>query len=351
MRETRRLWRRRILVIAALVCACLVGIGVMLAGRQYSVGIASAQGLVDTTRSQLADLGLQAGSDPLTLGARASLLASLMTSSPVTRDVAHRVGIPPNQLIATQPATADAPLSPVPSVPDASISASNPRANILHVSVPTVPAGQLPIIQVDAQAPTPSSAANLSDAAFAALKAKVRSLAASSGVPLGQRVVIRQLGPASATVVARGTSPLLALVAAVAVFALACGLISGLPRLAAAWRRAGASEDGGSSSALPPEPEDAPAAAAEKANRLRLSPAPRMSSGAPGLQSTETAHPSGGNGASGAAPVLPVPTWEEVGGSPWATDNEPDINDAPPIRRPNPGAGPQGARSRARDHP
>ena len=39
MRETRRLWRRRILVIAALVCACLIGIGVMLAGRQYNVGI------------------------------------------------------------------------------------------------------------------------------------------------------------------------------------------------------------------------------------------------------------------------------------------------------------------------
>jgi hypothetical protein len=243
----RQLLRRRACVIVALVCACSVGVAIpyrigfppKLTSRQYNVGIASASALVDSTRSQVADLGLDTGSDVFTLAARASLLGSVITGSPVKDEIAHLAGVPANELIATPPVVAGAGASPAASVPDASIHPSDPRANILNVSI--VEGGQgaeLPIIEIDTQAPTAAIAARLANASFVALQADVNSLAAAANVPALHRLVIRPLGPAGSATATRGVGPLYGALGGIAVFVLACAAILGVPVLRTAWRRA-----------------------------------------------------------------------------------------------------------------
>jgi hypothetical protein len=248
----RRLGRRHLLLLAALILACLVGVVIpyrigfppSLRSRQYQVGIASASALVDSTRSQLADLGADTGSDVGTLAYRASLLASLVTSSPIKDEIAQRAGVPANDLIATGPATVVGSDSPAPSVSNAPINESGPTASTLSVSVPTLPAGQIPVIQVNTQGPSPAIAASLANAAFAALQAEVNSVAGTDRIPALQRVVIRPLGPADAALASRGPGLLYGILGAVLTFVLACGAILGITSLRAAWRNESALERG-----------------------------------------------------------------------------------------------------------
>lgn len=241
----RELARFRLLVLAVGLLAVVVGlsngyrIGLppSLESRQYQVGIASATALVDTPRSQVVDLGGETGTDVATLSARASLMASLVASSPLKDEIARRAGIAPDQLIASPPATVGPAASPAPHVSGSSISASDPRAHVLRADVPALESGAMPIITVDTQAPEPARAARLADEAVAVLKAHVKSVAGLDRVPEGRRIVLTQLGPARAATVSRGPRALFGLLAAIAVFGLGCGAILGISRLSAAWRR------------------------------------------------------------------------------------------------------------------
>jgi hypothetical protein len=243
----RRLRRRRRLVVLTLIVACAVGVAITrnipsLTSRQHRVGIASASALVDSSRSQVADLGDSSGTDVVTLAGRASLLASLMTSSPIKDTIAARAGINPADLIAEGPATVTGTGSPGPSVPDAPISMSNPKASLLDATVPTLAAGQIPVIQVNTQAPTAAIAANLADAAFTALQTEIRSLAATDRIPTLEQVVIRPLGLANAAESSQGPGPLLGIVAAIVAFLLGCGAILGIASVGEALRAESAQE-------------------------------------------------------------------------------------------------------------
>jgi hypothetical protein len=246
----RDLWRFRRLVIAAGLLALLVGLSIgyrigfppSLESRQYQVGIASAAALVDTPSSQVVDLGGETGTDPATLSSRASLLASLVTSSPLKDRIARRAGVAADQLITRPPAAAGPAASPAPHVSDASVSASHPRAHVLQTDVPTLESGALPIITVDTQAPDQQRAARLANEAVAVLKAHVDSVAGLDRVPDKRRVVLSQLGPARAATVTRGPRPLYGLLAAIGVFGLACVAILAASWLSTAWRRASDNE-------------------------------------------------------------------------------------------------------------
>jgi hypothetical protein len=248
----RQLWRRRDFVALALACACLLGVAIAyrvgfppsLTSRQYQVGIASASALIDSSRSQVADLGVDTGSDVGTLSARASLLGSVMTSAPIVNQIARDVGIASDQLIATPPVVVGAPPSLASSVSDASARASSRNANILNVSI--VAGGQLPIIEVDTQAPTAARAARLANASFAALQAEVNSTATTQHVPVRQRIIIRSLGPAGSATVNRGVGALYGLIGGLVLFVLACCAILGIPAFRNAWRRASALDELGS---------------------------------------------------------------------------------------------------------
>jgi hypothetical protein len=247
----RVLRHRRRLVLAALIVACLVGIAIpyrigfppKLTARQHDVGVASASALVDSAKSQVADLGLASGANVGSLSYRASLLASIMTSSPIVNDISQRAGIPAGTLIVTGPATIVGTGSPAPAVSASTISASNPRATTLTATVPTLAAGQIPVIQVSTQARTSTIAANVANAAFAALEADVSAIATTDKIPALQRLVVRPLGAANAGKASQGAGLMFGLVGAVLAFALLCGAIVGYATLSSAWRDASAAED------------------------------------------------------------------------------------------------------------
>lgn len=242
----RELLRSRLLVVAVALLALVVGLSVgyrigfppSLESRHYEVGIASATALVDTPSSHVADLGGKAGTDVATLSARASLLASLVTSSPLKGEIARRAGVALDELIASPPATVGPAASPAPHVSGASISASDPRAHVLRTDVPALGSGAMPIITVDSQAPDERQAARLANEAVAVLKAHVQTVATLDRVPPARRVALTQLGPARAATVTRGPRAIYGLLAALAVLVLGCAAILAVSRLSAAWRRA-----------------------------------------------------------------------------------------------------------------
>src|SRR3954453_9015953 len=104
----RVLWRHRLLVVVAALIAVLVGLGVAyrigfpakLERRPYHVGLGTVTALFDTPSSQVVDLGGKTGADIATLAARAQLLASLMTISPIKDEIASRAGVASDKLIA-----------------------------------------------------------------------------------------------------------------------------------------------------------------------------------------------------------------------------------------------------------
>ena len=71
--------------------------------RSYDVGVATAQVLVDTPRSQVVGASSavtpQGGQALGTLGTQANLLADLMVVGTIKADIAQRAGLTPNRLI------------------------------------------------------------------------------------------------------------------------------------------------------------------------------------------------------------------------------------------------------------
>lgn len=245
----RLLWRRRLVVALGLVLA--VACGIVMAykvtpglppsfeSRQYEVGIASAEVLVDSPSSQVADLGGgQAGIDVNGLTSRARLLANLMATSPLKDQIARRAGIAEASLITSVPTTGPA-LEPKPL--DDKRRASHPRANKLTVTFNE----ELPIIAAEAQASTPQLAARISTAAVEELVAFRKTVAAADQVPDARQLVISPLGPARSATVSRGPRRLFAIVAFVFVLGLWCAGLVIVSRLARDWRRAAAEEQGG----------------------------------------------------------------------------------------------------------
>lgn len=245
----RELWRRRLLVGVVALCAALIGIAVTyrislpgkLESRHYHVGVASARALVDTPSSQVVDLGLTTGSDIGTLSARAQLLASLITSSPMKDEIASRAGVDPN-LLVTPPSGGAAAASGDSSGTSGGIAVPDAKANVLKASVPSLEAGTIPIIAVDTQAPDARSAARLADQAIAVLQAHLQNVAGTERVPEKRRVVVRELGGAASTTMRRGPSRLLAILAAVVAFTAGCAVILALSDIQRDWRRTSAAE-------------------------------------------------------------------------------------------------------------
>lgn len=240
----RELSRRRALVGLVAILAVLVGVMIAfrvsvlppkLESRSYDVGVATARMLVDTPASVVVDVSPK-GSE--TLGTRASLLSTLMTEGAVKADIAERVGVPPKQLSATAefgPESGEAPSAPKP----------GPGAHVLTTRVLTNTVGeQLPIIELEAQAPDAKAAVALADAAVASLSESLDSKAASEDVKEARRLRVSPLGPPKVQEAGRGPRPVLGLAASVFVFVAGCGLILLFLAFARSWRQAAASEQG-----------------------------------------------------------------------------------------------------------
>jgi hypothetical protein len=236
----RELWSRRRVVAIVMLVAAFVAVSVVyqlpsLKSRRYTVGVATTQILVDTPTSQVADVAPR-GAD--SLGLRANLLASLMVDGAVKNDIAQQAGLRPGQLSGTTTASSTSAV-----VGGASSSApqpSGPGVHLLNTNILSDPTGQqLPIIQVEVQAPDLAGAARLANAAITGLRTYLDSTAAQENIPDSSRLHVDALGVPQPALADRGPSILLALLAFVGVLVIGCGALLAGPRLARRWRMAG----------------------------------------------------------------------------------------------------------------
>ena len=245
----RALWRRRLFVAIVAIVALLAGVMVKyelpsLQSRSYEVGISSAHILVDTPSSQVVNVSPR-GSD--TTAARADLLASLMVDGVLKATIAQQAGLKPGQLIATTSASTD----PTPGAASGS-NLPGPRAYVLTTQVLTNSSGdELPIIEVDTQAPNRAGAAKIAAAAVSGLGQYLNSKAALERIPDADRLQVNGLGVPQSSTADRGPSGSLALIVFVLVFVIGCGAILGITALIRGWRAASAREELGEAGPLP----------------------------------------------------------------------------------------------------
>jgi hypothetical protein len=231
---------RRPLAVATLVA---VVVGLLVAFkialpptlRHHSVGLGTESALVDTSKSQLSTLGSPTSNQVSALAFRASLLASLMTTPSFERAIARGAGIPATNLQIIPDVTVAA-ATPAPAVvPNSPGEASRPDK--VTIIVPTVAAGQLPILQVTTQATTPKIAAALATSAIAVASANVKSPSQGQHISPSNQLVIRKLGPAASGWQGVGLSPVWGIVAAIVLLLLEA---AGVLVLKARRRRPGA---------------------------------------------------------------------------------------------------------------
>jgi len=229
----RDLWQRRRLVALFGVVALLIGVsmayrpGLPPKSRSYHVGEAHLQILVDTPDSQVVDLG---SDNPAAIGSRAGLIATLMVGGDVKQAIAGAARLKPQQLIAISS-------SSVGPTTTTAAQLKNPRAFVLKTSVVSTDVGsQLPIIQIDTQAPDPQRAADLANAAAAGLKSYLDARASSEAVPESKRLQVRSVGVAQAHDAVKGSGKFMAAVITIFVFSLLCGFMLLLLALARGWR-------------------------------------------------------------------------------------------------------------------
>jgi hypothetical protein len=198
----RVLWGRR---VAVAVGACLALAAGVLTGFQVSPappaihargstsGVALARVLVDTPRSLVADARAPGAG---TVYARSILLGALMARDPVRSAVARKAGVRPEELGMIGPTTV-APLVATP-LADEAVEATQPHLPYL---VTVTADSQLPILSIATTAPTPGQAAQVSDAAIAALSSVARNSPIGEGavriVPLAKPEVATRSAPSA----------------------------------------------------------------------------------------------------------------------------------------------------------
>jgi hypothetical protein len=272
----RQLWQRRLVVSLGFVFALLVstlmaytvtpGIPPKFASRQYKVGIASAELLVDSPNSQVIDLGGKGPHvDVTSLSARAQLLGDLMATSPLKDRIARRAGIAPSLLIAIRPSATPS-VEPSPLETGATVRTGDPRANILSVRVQEA----LPIIGADAQAPDPEVAARISNAAVQELQLYLKDAASADRVPDARKLVVEALGPARSLLVTRGSRGMFSVVVAVLLFGLWNVGVLLTAAFARSWKQVSEFDDEA------PRPSAAPFAAVRPAAPVASTPAPHI---------------------------------------------------------------------------
>ena len=227
------LWRRRALVSLVALVAIVVTIVVMfrislpanLESRQYQVGIASSRVLVDTPSSQVVAVTAD-GSD--TLGVRANLMASLMVDGELEepdRQARRHHSEPPLRDGQERQQT------------DVTDRPQGREAHVLTTNVLQDSNGKdLPIIQIEAQAPDAKQAARLADGAVDSLRDYLATKAAAEQVPDARRLKVEGFGPAQSSVEKRGPGLIMAIAAGLFVFALGCAAILGIAALVSALR-------------------------------------------------------------------------------------------------------------------
>lgn len=220
----RVLWRRRVLVAIGALIAIALG---ALALRQQPPPPSSSshtEVFIDTPQSLVASARAPGSR---TIYPRARLVAALLADDEAKAEIAHRAGLEPSELAVAGPGAAAEPLAITP-LAEQAVEVAKPLAPYL-VSVEVTPG--LPIVSVDAHAPTRDAAVALGEAAVAVLPEVAH---ASPGG--GNSVSVHRLGRAVVTTTAPGAGKT-KLVAAFLFFCVWCLACIAFDRIARARRR------------------------------------------------------------------------------------------------------------------
>ena len=236
----RELARRRRTVALGVVVAAIAAVfsvyrldGTNLKPRSLEYSSATTQVLIDAKASVLGNVSQSF--EPL--ANRAVVYANFMTSPAVLDLIGQQVGLSGEQIYAAGPVSAAQPR--VEQEPTAL------RRNV-EITGETKPyrlnfesQGTLPTITINAQAPTTKVAIALADAAASGMQRYINEVEDANNVPQGSRVAIRQLGPASGSIVDPGVRKSLAGLVFIVVLGLWCVMMIVLSRFRASWKASG----------------------------------------------------------------------------------------------------------------
>jgi hypothetical protein len=226
----RVLWRHRIVVALGGVVA--IGLALMLTrGPTIHSGVASMRVRLDTTTSEL--LVSNPPGAP-TLGWRAQLLGDVMTTDTIRLQVARAMRTSADNVLITTPAQS-VPAIPV-SLPVAALEAAATAASSKPFQVDVLAASPLPIIRIDARAPTRRDAARLVTVTANLIRVTARAGAAAPGFPdlQPQDLAVRDTGPVRSRDIVNGPRRAMAAAVAFVVFVFWCSvvtLVAGLARV------------------------------------------------------------------------------------------------------------------------
>jgi hypothetical protein len=233
------LGHRRALIVGALVAllAAILSVyrldGLSLKSRSLRYSSAATTVFIDTPSSVLGNL--DRSFEPLQV--RATAYANFMASSAFLEMVGQRVGIPGDQLSALGPLDPNMPRSvQEPTAVQRNVEITG-EAKPYRLNFNNDP--DIPEIGIFAQAPATGQAVALANASATSLVAYITGIENANHVAPQERVVVRQLGPASGGVVDGGISKSVATMAFVAVFVLWCLGIMIVTRFRAHWRASG----------------------------------------------------------------------------------------------------------------
>jgi hypothetical protein len=225
----RELWKHKVLMTLAVIIALAASIlavyqvnGTSLSKRGSEEAHGSSEILIDSARSPIAGSKRDIGG----LISRAGVFARLMGGGDVVRQIAEDAGVNPELIDVAGP-------QPLPGeAPGISEAAETLPYGLSFTEVP-----ELPIVSVTTRAPTVKEAAALAAAAPEALRGVIQSVQKEQETPAGEKVEVRVLGPAQAKLEDEAPGAKVAAAIFFVVLALEIGLILGIPRLVAAWRR------------------------------------------------------------------------------------------------------------------
>jgi hypothetical protein len=209
----RALWRFRLLVVVG--CVVAGGLGYMATkGATTYQGVASTRVMLDTPTSQTLEANSLFGPS---LDWRTGLVGDLMGTDATRDRVAREMGIPANQLVIHAPYMAVAPVAA--QLPRHALKVGSAVSEPYELAIQAV--NLLPIITIDARAPTRTQAAKLAMRGAEAVKVK-----ADEPTVQGGKFVVERISPIRTRKIVNGPRKAMVAAVTVSVFTLWCAAIT-----------------------------------------------------------------------------------------------------------------------------